>query len=1047
MHFDRRFPATAIVCLASSIAGVGTAAAQAPAPGAPAAPATLDVQMMQEAAGLSDKGDFAGAAAKYDEMVKKFPQVPSVPQANFLGGQAYFRAGNYDAAITDFKKVTEAKNLPAELAPLVELASSFIPQALSAKAAKMAPEDQRKKTTQEEAVKQFDAFLTKFPKSEEVESANYGKAVTLFQLNRYDESVKALRANLSQFAQSPSVQDSQYLLGLTLAAQASAGKQKPTPDPAADAQFDEGEKLLRDIIAKRQNIALMNDAQFQIGELLLARAGFMEKPEEKDKRNETFNKSLDAFRSVAGKDAVVAAQQARIQQFSDARTQALQRKDIPNWQKLGRLVDKAKDRLAEIQGGPDMTLQAKLKTGVIYFSQGKWDEVRVFYSQMENLGVLEDANDKKQAAYFVALSYATQDVIDKAVEKYDAFMGAYHADPLAENLPLAVGAMFLTDKHKEPDKAIHYFGEGIKMYPKGKLLGAMVLARAGAQIELQKYDEATAALKDTLSKNPPKELAVDAEFYLATIYAKTGKQAESVKQFKDVRDKFPGTPQAEQAHFQIGQILSEIDPKGAIPELQSFFTKFPKSSYMPAALFALGKAQAAANLSGDALNTFKKVATDFPKSEPAPFTYFERAKILLAEQKFDECLTMMRDFIKNYPDSPALFQAYDFIAQIQTSKSKGGTEAIDTYEEFVKKRPKDASTPEALLKIAVLWKAFTDSQGSYLAMGEGPKREDWKKGLQKSNEAAEKLLLEFPDSQQVAKALNTIMDVQRAQQSVKLKSEADIEKYFNDLAEKFSGKPGTRAKILFTLAALTYDKDKGKAVEQMKKAYDPKLKFAPEDLDLYGQALIESKDYDGAAKIYEKIASDSKFSGDPKLAPREIQEATAISIAGQGKANQAKGDAASKQKAAKLFEELEKNYPWSPKMLEVNYGIAVAMHDKHTEHDDEEAIKRIQEVIKAQKATPELRAKSMLLLGDIHRDAGRIPLAIDNYIKISVFYTGVPKVAAEGLWRGAQLLEDQSTGKYPMPTPTPPPPKSAATPKTAGTPKPGGAPKAATPKK
>ena len=131
-------------------------------------------------------------------------------------------------------------------------------------------------------------------------------------------------------------------------------------------------------------------------------------------------------------------------------------------------------------------------------------------------------------------------------------------------------------------------------------------------------------------------------------------------------------------------------------------------------------------------------------------------------------------------------------------------------------------------------------------------------------------------------------------------------------------------------------------------------------------------------------------------------------------------------------------------MLEVNYGIAVAMHDKH---EDDEAIKRIQEVIKAQKATPELRAKSMLLLGDIHRDNGRIPLAIDNYIKISVFYTGVPKVAAEGLWRGAQLLEDQSTGKYPMPTPTPPPPKSAATPKTAGTPKPGGTPKAATPKK
>ena len=999
--------------------------------------------MMDEAAGLSDKGDFAGAAAKYEEMVKKFPQVPSVPQANFLAGQAYFRAGNYEAAIADFKKVVDAKNLPADFALLVESASSLIPQALSAKAAKMAPEDQRKKTTQEEAVKEFDAFVTKYPNSEEVESANYGKAVTLFQLNRYDESITALRANLTKFGQSPTVQDSQYLLGLTLAAQASAGKQKPQPDPAADAQFDEGEKLLRDIITKRQNIALMNDAQFQIGDLLLARAGFMEKPEEKDKRNETFNKALEAFRSVAGKDAVVAAQQARVQQFTDLRNQALQRKDIPNWQKLGRLVDKAKDRLAEIQQSPDQTFTAKLKTGVIYFSQNKWDETRVFYTQMESLGVLEDANDKKQADYFVAMSYAAQEVVDKAVEKYTAFMGAYHADALAENLPLAVGAIFLSKEHNDPEKAIHYFSEGIQMYPKGKLLGAMVLARAGAQIALKQFDPAIAALKETLAKSPSKELAVDAEFYLGTIYTQTGKQAEAIKQFKDVRDKFPGTPQAEQAHFQVGQILSETDAKSAIPELQSFFTKFPKSPYTAAALFALGKSQAAINQTGDALTTFKKVATDFPKSEPAPFTYFERAKILLAEQKFDECLAIMKEFMTNYPESPALFQAYDFSAQIQTSKSKGGMEAVDTYEEFVKKRPKDASTPEALLKIAVLWKAYTDSQGSYLAMGEGPKREEWKKGLQKSNEAAEKVLLEFPESQQVAKALNTIMDVQRAQQSVKLKTEAEIEKYFQDLAEKFSGKPDTRAKILFSLAALTFDKDKAKAVEQMKKAYDPKLKFAPEDLDLYGEALIESKKYDDAIKIYGKIAEDNKTSGDPKTAPREKQEAMAIATAGEGKAFQAKGDAPSKQKAAKLFEDLEKNYPWSPKMLEVNYGIAVAMHDKK---EDDEAIKRIQEVIKAQKATPELRAKSMLLLGDIHRDAGRIPLAIDNYIKISVFYTGVPKVAAEGLWRGGQLLEDQASGKYPMPTPTPAPPKSAATPKTAGTPKPG-APKAATPKK
>jgi hypothetical protein len=119
-----------------------------------------------------------------------------------------------------------------------------------------------------------------------------------------------------------------------------------------------------------------------------------------------------------------------------------------------------------------------------------------------------------------------------------------------------------------------------------------------------------------------------------------------------------------------------------------------------------------------------------------------------------------------------------------------------------------------------------------------------------------------------------------------------------------------------------------------------------------------------------------------------------------------------------LFAELEAKYPWSPKMLEVNYGTAVSLFD---EGKFEEAGKRLQEVIRAQKSTAELRAKSMLLLGKIHEKSGRYEMAIDSFIKISVFYKGVPKVAAEGLWLGGQLLERQASGEIPMPTPTPKP--------------------------
>ena len=1020
MFIDRRFP-PAIVCLAASALASGPAAAQAPAP------ATLDVQLMQQADALKDAGKYEEAAAKYEEMVQKFPQVPSVPVANFQAGYSHYLGGNYDAAIAGFKKLIEARNLAPEYAPYLELALSLSPQAQVAKAAKLQPNDPARLVALEDAVKQFDVYLTKYPNSDEVESASYSKSLALYQLEKFGPAMDVLRANMKKFAQSPTVQESQYLLALTLATEASKTLQKTPDDAGANAQYDESETLLRDIIAKNQNLALINDSQFQLGEMLLARGGVLTGKDDEKKRDALFTKALDAYRAVASKDRVVAAQKARITFFANLRNQAGIAKDMAAFQKYKRLVDKETEKLAAIEGRTDQTETAQFKSGLVFFTQGKMDETRVLYTHLEELGVLEDPEDKKQAQYFLTVSYAAQNVVDKAEIKYKEFENAHHADPIGQNLQLLMGAMYINSdsKVKDPNKAIEYFNEGIKLYPDGKAFGALVLARAGAQIELKQFDEALKALNEIEAKNPPKELAVDVAFYKGTIQVQTGKPSDAVATFKALRSKYPGTPQAEEAHAQIAQLLLGIDPKAALPEIQSFLGKFPKSKDVPAVMMALGRAQAATNQAEAALATLKKLAIEYPKSEPAPFTYFERGKILADQQKFADCLVVMSEFIDKYPDNSSLYQAYDFKAQILTSQTKGA-EAIAVYDDFIAKHPKDSNAAEALLKLSALWKGYAENQGNYIVIDE-TKRGEWKKGLEKSAASAEKLIAEFPESAQVAQALNNLMDDQRLLITAKLKSEADLEKYFQEQAQKFSGHPGTQAKVLFTLAAYTYTKDKKKAVEQMNAAYKPNLKFAPDDLDLYGQALIENKKIDEAIKIYEKINIDNPLppGGDYRAAPREIQEAQADYLAGLGKALQEKGDAASKEKGAKLFAELEEKYPWSPKMLEVNYGTAIALHDQKK---DDDAIKRLQEVMRGAKATAELRAKSMLLLGKIHEANERYELAIDNYIKISVFYAGVPAVAAEGLWLGGQLLERQARGEIPMPTPTP---KPAATPAAA----------------
>jgi TolA-binding protein len=183
--------------------------------------------------------------------------------------------------------------------------------------------------------------------------------------------------------------------------------------------------------------------------------------------------------------------------------------------------------------------------------------------------------------------------------------------------------------------------------------------------------------------------------------------------------------------------------------------------------------------------------------------------------------------------------------------------------------------------------------------------------------------------------------------------------------------------------------------------------FAPADLDLYGNALIDAQRLDDAEKVFAKLAADYPLPPgvDPSKAPYMIQEAQATALFGSGKVLQRRGDTAS---AGRRFEELKKLYPWSPKILEANFGIAA---DLAAKKKSDEAQTLLTQIIRDQRATAELRANSMLLFAKIFEKEGKIDNAIDNYGKIAQFYTGVPAAASEGLFKAGELLEKKAAGE------------------------------------
>jgi TolA-binding protein len=521
-------------------------------------------------------------------------------------------------------------------------------------------------------------------------------------------------------------------------------------------------------------------------------------------------------------------------------------------------------------------------------------------------------------------------------------------------------------------------------------------------IGLQRYGDALATYQRFLLTHPPTDQAAGAEQGIALIYQQTGKLPDAINQYQKVADTYPGTPQAEQCAYYAAGLEISVDMKQALPKLQDFVKKFPDGKYTGEAMMRIAQVQSALGDDAAAMRTYKDVAAKFAKTDFGPQAYFGQASILGKQGKTDDMVKVMQDFIKAYPDNKDIFYAYDTVGQSMVTKGNVAG-AIAAYSEMADKHADNPMAPIALYRTAELWRKQADSLGRYLALNED-QRKQWSKDIDSSSAASEKLIAQFPDSDQVGLALKTLLAGQEMLLAAQQKTPDDIDKYFHGLADKFASNPSARSRILFTLATFTYEKDPAKALAEMKEAYNPSLVYAPADLDLYGAALIGQGKADEAYAIYQKIARDypTPPGTQPAQAQPAIQEAQATALFGMASALDKEGKT---DDASKLYSQLKSTYPWSPKVVEANFGIAKSFFQQGKLDD---ASKLLVPIVGSRNATANLRAHAFLLVGDIQVAKGNTDAAIDSYLKTAAYYGGVADAAAEALWKGGQLLEKQA---------------------------------------
>ncbi len=953
-------------------------------------------QALEAANTIYVAGDYPAAVAAYEGVLRDYPTSPVVPNAQLQLAFAYYLTGENKKSLDILKKFTSGPPAPEELK---ELAALLEPQALSALATSLKSDDPARKTNFEEAVKKFAEYAQKYPKAAELESAFYGSALASFQIADYEAAKKMLETNIQKFPASGSIMESKNLLALVYATEGSKMlSQEGSDRNAAFALYKKSADILRGIIAEQADLALVNAAQFQLGEILLNEAAFA--PD--DRKPALLEEARKAYRGVLPKDRILALQQAKIDAIPTQRRNALTAHDTAALKRIDRQAERDRRKLAELQARADQTVAAVEKTGETYFQQGLYDESRVILAHVKS--ALADPDDQKRNLYYTTMTYALQNALQPATDGYDQFQSKHKGDPMAANLPVVIGNMYLAHPdpaQRNPEKAAQYFKEAAELYPKSPLLGLSVVNQATARAQQGDYDGALKTYRDFLNTKPSSDTAAVAQLGIGNVLKEQGKWDEAIAAYKEMAAKYPQAPQLPEAEFWVAVGTQQKgDNQGALPLLDAFLQKYPNNETLtPSVLYSKAAAQLALNQKDEGVATLAQIADKFPKSQPAPFTYFQRAQLAGAAQNADEVVRLMREFAEKYPQDDKIWFAYDSMGQ--TERNRGKTEAaVAVYTDFVAKYGTAPKAPEAMVQIAELNRGAAERLGRFGAMPPEDQAK-WKAFIAAALAAGEKMAATYPESPELSLGLRSLLTSKKAELDANLTDAAGVEKYFADLAASAPG--GAKSKVLFARASFINAQDPKRALEEMDKAYDPSLVYAPADLDLYGLALLQAGQADKAKAVFEKVAADypNPANAQPAQSPPAIQEAQAISLFGLGQVAQKSGDIAG---AGQFFEKLKALYPWSPKVLEANYGIAAA---KRKEGKTDEAITLLTQIIRAPNASSQLRADSMLLGGYIQKEKGQRDAAIDYFIKISAFYDGVKEAASTGLWEGGQLLEEQ----------------------------------------
>lgn len=941
----------------------------------------------QDANTLFDEGRRALAGQAYSEAIERFEQIikdfPTSPiiDAVYLNlGLAHFFSGSMDQSIVSLERASAA-TAPKEVR---EIATFYKAQAKLSFAANLPKDDPKHRVYLEDAVKHFTEHMEAFPDASTVEDAIYGRGIANYNLNKISETERDLLDLLKRFSSSPNIADYQLLLGSIYAQETFKSINDKKGRDLIESQAQKALSILEEIKeASPEYVMPSNEARLLAAELLLAIAD--------DENLKPAERAIEIARSVLNKEAIQKQLEGAIETLRANFRQANLAGNVRLAETIQLRINRRRAQLEELSKSPDPMVRAWITIGQAYFRLGKLDEARIVMSHVSP----HTSEDQGKTSEFIRiLTYAIQGAVEEADGLFNDYLKKYPGDSQADSVSLQIGIKLM--ELKEYSAALQQFEKSLRDFPQGRNADNAKIKRAEVLVALGRQEEGIKALQDFISKGGESPLIYSARFLLATVYTQTKNFEEAIKIYQSLADDPKSGEQQPLAAYQFAATYYLANRwSEAIDAFDKFISSYPNHASTAQAYYFKMISEDKNNELDAARKTAETLAEKFPESNFAPAALDYVGRQLNAKARFDEMIETYTKLIELFPKSKEASMGHFMLAR-NLERQGQYNEAAEKYNSLAQD-PENPYAPAALYAKVSMWLKAAMSLGAYSAITEEEKMQ-WKQALENSEASAIDLIKRFPSSAEVPQALDELIKMLKVKIDAGQITPEEANHYFKNLRNKFES-PIAQARIYAAEAGHYFQQNQMEAAfetfKNLLKEY-PDASLGAEDWSRYGSLLLANLQYDEALSVFSKIQKE--FPRDPR--------ALANAVYGLGASHLAQGEIS---KAIPYFEELKSKYPWSEKIMEAEFALAMAAEQAGSL---DQAIDRYRTVIMSNISTPELKAKSMIASGKILERQNKLlpnpqtndPNAESFYLQPDAFFReSTASSSAEGLYLAAQI--------------------------------------------